>query len=111
MLLFLEDEEEFIEDIESMVSEVVNYEDNAPSFKCSYCPKLCKSKQELSRHVNVKHAALKEGSSTPTVDEPPEEIHSKLKGIVEECVEQISGDLCFPEDFRSNFCKENIFNF
>ena len=32
----------------------------------------------------------------------------KLKGIVEECAEKISGDLCFPEDFRSNFWKENF---
>ena len=41
--VFLEDEE-FIEDIESMVSEVANYEDNSLNFKCSYCSKLCKSK-------------------------------------------------------------------
>ena len=106
--VFLEAEEEFIEDIESMVSEVTNYEDNAPSFKCAYCSELGKRKRGLSRHV--KHAALKEGSSTPIVDEQPsksEEIHSKLNGIVE-CAEKISDDLCFPEDFRSNFCKENF---
>ena len=55
---FLEDEKEFIEEIESMVSEVANYEDNAPSFKCSYCSKLFKSKRGLSRHVNVKKAVM-----------------------------------------------------
>ena len=81
---FLKDEKEFIGDVESMVSEVANYEDNVHSFNCSYCSKLCKGKRGLSRHVNVKHAVLKEGSSTPTVDElPSEEIHLKLKGIVE----------------------------
>ena len=75
---FLEGEGEFMEDVESMVPEVANYEENAPSFKSSYCSKLCKSKGWRSRHVNVKHAALKEGSSTPNVNEPPsEEIHSK----------------------------------
>ena len=102
-------EKEFIEDIESMVSEVANYEDNSLNFKCFYCSKLCKSKRGLSRHVNVKHAALKEGSYVSTVDNPlSEEIHSKLKDILEACAEKISGDLCFPEDFRSNFCKENF---
>ena len=107
--VFLEDEKEFIEDIESMVSEVANYEDNSLNFKCFYCSKLCKSKRGLSRHVNVKHAALKEGSYVSTVDNPlSEEIHSKLKDILEACAEKISGDLCFPEDFRSNFCKENF---
>ena len=106
---FLEDEKEFIEEIESMASEVANYEDNSLNFKCSYCSKLCKSKRGLSRHVNVKHPALKEGSYVSTVDNPlSEEIHSKLKGILEACAEKISGDLCFPVDFRSNFCKENF---
>ena len=77
---FLEDEKEFIEDIESVVSKVANYEDNSLDFKCSYCSKLCKSKRGLSRHVNVKHAALKEGSYVSTVDNPlSEEIHWKLK--------------------------------
>ena len=67
------------------------------------------SKWGLIRHVNGKHAALKEGSYASTVDKPlSEEIHLKLKGILEGCAEKISGDLCFPEDFRSNFCKEHF---
>ena len=87
--VFLEDEKEFIEDIESIVSEVANYEDNSLNFKCSYCSKLCKSKG-LSSHVNVKHAALKEGNYASTVDKPlSEEIHSKLNSILEGCAEKI----------------------
>ena len=110
---FLEDEEEFIEDIESMVSAVANYEDNAHSSKYSYCSKLCKQKRGLSMDVNVKHAAQKEGSSTSTVGEPPsksEEIDSKLKGIVEVCWKNIRW-FVLPRRFQIKFLQRNIFNF
>ena len=109
---FLDGDDSFNQDIESIAVEVAANEESLPSFKCNQCEKVCKSQRGLTRHINAKHRPPTPAENTPESDLnelSPLEISMKklhplqLKVIVKDCAEKVSKDMCFPLHLRLNF--------
>ena len=69
---------------------------NEDEFQCDKCPKKCKSKSGLSRHLKSKHHYMNAcASAIPKVKRV--ELHPlKLKTLLEEAVRNLSKDTCYP---------------
>ena len=52
---FLDDNDEFNQEIDHIATEVASNEENISRFKCNQCEKVCKSQRGLTRYTNVKH--------------------------------------------------------
>ena len=52
---FLHDDDAFLNDIDFLIAEVGS-EAVESEFCCPSCPKKCKSKRGLTRHMNTKHS-------------------------------------------------------
>ena len=65
---FLDGDNSFNQDIESIAVEVAANEESLPSFKCNQCEKVCKSQRGLTRHINAKHRPPIPAENTPESD-------------------------------------------
>ena len=119
---FLDGNDEFNSEINSIVNEVATDERNTASLKCDKCEKVCKSQRGMTRHINAKHPVVSVAphTSTPscsskTTNLTPLEVSMKklhpikLMCMVRKCAEDISKDLCFPLSMRSKFSTEHFF--
>ena len=118
---FLDDNDEFNQEIDHIATEVASNEENISRFKCNQCEKVCKSQRGLTRHTNVKHGIPPPATATdpasnmsPEVNLAPLEMSMKklhplqLKVMVKNCAENLSNDLCFPVKVRSVFCSSQF---
>ena len=74
-------------------------------FKCTLCPKVCKSQRGLTRHKNSKHQQEREQNDSLTGDvSANDEIDPALFiALVNESIKLLSDDMCFPAGFRKQF--------
>ena len=123
---FLDEDENFIKEIEGIVMEATEDEKYPAGFECHVCGKTCKSRRGLTRHTNSKHrdAGFTSSSSTlSNVSQNPssffsaedqatcEKLHPlQLKAIVVRSADKICSDECFPSSLRDKFTK-GLFNF
>ena len=97
------DEEFFLEDeigsscLESVAEKA---EKEIKSFPCTICPKICKSKQGLSRHVNTTHKA----NTDTMVNKAHEKLDPKVYWkLVNDASAKFSCDDCYPPEIKLCF--------
>ena len=81
----LDEDEEFNEEINTLLSE-----QSGVTSSCEICTKVCKSKQGLSRHRNIKHT---ESRSLPTKTKDAEDMLHPLyfKQYVNDAAKKLAG--------------------
>ena len=109
---FLDDDDGFNKAFDTAVSEVSTDQETAAVYSCKECSKACKSKRDLSRHVNAKHPTTDVGNDvSEKVDPVVKKLHpQELQKIVKECAVIVGTDECLPESCRNRFC-ESSFSF
>ena len=104
---FLEEDDQFNQEIERFVAELPSDDQVSVGFVCDKCEKVCKSRQGLSRHVNAKHTipSTLQQSSTQTEDDIlMNKLHPlKLRVIVTQCAAKVGSDLCLSQQMRENY--------
>ena len=110
---FLDNDEEFESDLNTVIEKIPSSEN--PSFPCSHCQKICRSKGGLTRHNNAKHSDVSSDSSTSKTSKhtkkAEEILHpDQMKKMIEHGVIKLAADECYPESVTDMFKKFRLDN-
>ena len=126
---FLDNDDDFIKEIEEIVAEVPGDGEIALGFKCNVFEKAYRSRRGLARHFNSKHGKVYDrdtGTASGSAGNMPsslplslsssadeislQKLHPlQLKAIVLRCAEKVFLDECHPPSFRQKFAKKYSF--
>ena len=109
----LEGDPSFSADVDSMVDEIPD-ETAKATFPCTLCPKICISRGGLTRHMNAKHKD-DDQANQPVLSQKPKKKKAEdilhplyFKKYIEQCIEKLSKDECYPEDITKEFQSYNV---
>ena len=102
---------DMFENDEDMESEIVTFIKNLPSrencaFKCEFCPKVCLSKEDSSRHEKAKHQQRTNLDSVSHSDSVGLRSRLELSDfslMYQKSFQKLSIDECYPERVMEEF--------
>ena len=108
----LENDADFVSGISTTVDDIPN-EEEKKTFSCSFCTKVCLSKQGLSHHVDAKHSdqqtSTSKESNLPKNKSAEEKLHPLyFKKYLKQCVAKLAADECYPEEVMHEFKMFNV---